>query len=290
MTWNIEVFNERNENEFHQGNPNGPRTDAQLDQLASRILGFDASVIALQEMNQVTALYDLRDRMNGGANGSWSVVANTGQQNALLYNDDKVDLVSSAFVLFKTGNGPELYPNEFGFRAPVTGVFTPEGQPDNPFRLIGIHGSFQTEEIRAAQGIWLAEYVDEFLTAPNETDQILLIGDMNGQAVAGDAPHDGIVSMGQLTNVSKSDDQGTTFGGQDIDSVYVTDAAAARLPDPTSYVIRADYYGETTTEFRATYSDHYPVFIDYVVSAIPEPGSSGCLLVSCLLLKRRRRC
>lgn len=148
MTWNLEVFNQRNANPQHAGNPNGPRTDDQLDELAARIVGFDASIIALQEMNQASALFDLRDRMNRDASGPWKVVAQfvtSEQQNAFLYNDDHVDLLSS------------------------------------------------------------------------------------------------------------------------------------------------DFYGETQSQFRATYSDHYPVFVDYRFVNVPEPNTVAVILMSNLLLFRRRR-
>ena len=83
VTWNLEVFNLRNADPMHASNPNGPRTEAQLDTLAQRVEGFEAAVIVLQEMNEYDALIDLRDRLNEGAPGSWQEGATPLQQNAL---------------------------------------------------------------------------------------------------------------------------------------------------------------------------------------------------------------
>ena len=145
VTWNLEVFNQRSANPFHKANPNGPRTADQLDKLAARIIGFDAAIIALQEMNDVPALYDLRDRMNGkqADDGPWKTLAlsdsTTRQQNAMLYDSRKVDLVSGEFAFSTPSAGG--YPHEFAYRSPVTGLFSPKGTAETTFRVIGIHGS-----------------------------------------------------------------------------------------------------------------------------------------------------
>ena len=269
VTWNLEVFNQRNTNPFHKANPNGPRTPAQLDKLAKRIIGFDAAIIALQEMNDVPALYDLRDRMNGGKTqqGPWHVYAlidaTTRQQNALLYDARKVDVTSLEFAFSTSSAG--TYPHEFAYRSPVTGVFSPKIAPDVKFRVIGLHGSWQTEEFRQNQGKWLNAWVTDLLSDPDHPREILLAGDMNGTNEPGDHPHEGIISGGHLTYVPKRNQDSTAIGGPAIDSFYVTEVARTKLSDPTSFVVRNDFYEESETEFRLLCSDHFPVYVDYFV-------------------------
>jgi len=268
MTWNLEVFNERNANDFHKSNPNGPRSDEELNLLARRMIGFDAAIIALQEMNQIAAIHDLRDRMNNMAGGGhpWKIFPpNTEdeQQNALLYNDDLVDLISSEFVLSTPSAGD--YPVESSYRAPVTGVFSADSNANSRFRVIGIHGSWQGESVREQQGPWLASYVADLLAKPEETRHIVLAGDMNGVAATGNSPHDGIVSGREMTYVSKSNGESTAIGEAMIDSFYVSKDTSTRLTSKKSFVIRPDFFGETIDQFRRSCSDHFPVFIEFSV-------------------------
>jgi len=269
VTWNLEVFNQRNTNPFHKGNPNGPRTPAQLNKLAKRIIGLKAAIISLQEMNDVPALYDLRDRMNGGkeAKGPWQVQAisdsTTRQQNALLWDDTKVALVNAGFAFSTPSAG--MYPHEFAYRSPVTCLFSPKGNPERKFRMIGIHGSWQTEDFRKDQGRWLSAYIADLLKDPNQPREIILAGDMNGTNAPGDEPHEGIISGGHMFYIPKRNKDDTAIGGPSIDSFYLTESARKKLTDPTSFVVRNDFYGESETEFRLVCSDHFPVFIDYFV-------------------------
>jgi hypothetical protein len=95
VTWNIQDFNETTTNRT-------ARTSAQLDSLARRIVGFDAAVIALNEINhgQLGALHDLRERMNAQVGSSrWQVLSSPytlpivgyTQTNAMLYDTSKVE-------------------------------------------------------------------------------------------------------------------------------------------------------------------------------------------------------
>lgn len=82
-------------------------------------------------------------------------------------------------------------------------------------------------------------------------------------------PHNGLVSGGDLSNVVKRNGDITTYAGNGtIDHIYVTPAARDRLSNPTSFVIRPEYYGESGEDFRATYSDHLPVFVDLSITAL----------------------
>lgn len=250
VAWNLEFFNSREP----------ARTSEQLDALAQRIIGTEAAVVALQEMNQIAALEDLRDRIGD----PWAVLTQAGQQNALLYDTSKVNISNGSFVFTHDG---VVYPYEAFYRSPVTAVFSPVGDPSVTFRLIGIHGSWQNSTYREEQGFWLSDYVHDLLADQNEPRSIILLGDYNGAIP--DPPHNGIVSDGDLSDVPKRNgDETTIYPDLKLDFIYATQEAKAQLTDPTSFVIRPEYYGETGEEFKAAHSDHLPVFIDYATVEI----------------------
>jgi len=277
VTWNLENFNDRG-TKTSGSNFLPDRTSAQLDLLAARIKGFDAAVIALQEIDQIPALNDLRTRLNAGG-GSWQVITESygglaPQQNALLYDSSKVNLISSSFVSTNPvpspnpNNIPSAYPT-WTFRSPVTAVFSPVGNSNQLFRVIGIHAHWSDPAIRNTEGYWLANYVHSLLAKPAETKGVLLMGDFNGatpvEGQTAPAPHNGLVSGGDLSNVVKRNgDAGTAT----VDHIYVTPAARDRLSNPTSFVIRPEYYGESGTDFRASCSDHLPVFVDFSITPL----------------------
>ena len=279
MTWNLEVFNIREESLVSEL---PDRTDAQLNALAERINSFGASVIALQEINDVPSLDDLKSRLNA-AGGTWQTISFSHilmqQQNAMLYDTSKVDLHSSEFVGAPViSDYPTAYPHENGYRAPVSAVFSPKDDSNNTFRVIGIHGSWQSAEYRSDQGEWLASYVAGLLADPDETDKIILAGDYNG--APGQSPLTEILAGGDLTFLPKSNQDGditTTHAGLSIDHICVSDAVLALMGKaPGSFVLRPEYYGESNDEFRLAYSDHLPVLADM---AVPEPTTVSLLLV-----------
>ena len=267
VSWNLEFFNDRS---AKTGGAEPDRTPAQLDVLAQRIRGFDAAVVVLQEMDQIAALNDLRNRMGA----DWAVFAGHvlglfPQQNALLYDTRKVDLLSAAFVRTHpvTNFTPLLYPT-WTYRCPVTGVFSPKGRSHETFRVIGIHGHYQDPEARKTEGYWLASYVSNLLVNPHETRRVILLGDFNGAPPA--APHNELVSAGNLRALAKRNgDLTTIYPDLKLDHIYVTDAARTRLTDPTAFVVRPEYYGETGPQFEAAHSDHLPVLMDYAVAEPP---------------------
>ena len=181
------------------------------------------------------------------------------QQNAFLYDSSKVNLHSAEFVS-KSKGSTELYPTHT-FRAPATAVFSPKRRRAEKFRVINIHGHWEDENIRNDEGHWLAGYVESLLSARSETKHIVLVGDFNGIVPA--APHNGICSKGQLTMIPKRNGYATVVSGfLDIDHIYVTDSTKALLTDPSCFVVKPPHYGESVQAFRATCSDHLPVFIE----------------------------
>jgi len=236
VTWNLENFNDRG-TKTSGSNFLPDRTSAQLDLLAARIKGFDAAVIALEEIDQIPAQNDLPTRLNAGG-GSWQVITESygglaPQQNALIYDSSKVNLISSNFV--STNPVPSPNPNnipasysEWTYRSPVTAVFSPVGSSNQLFRVIGIHAHWSDPAIRNTEGYWLANYVASLLAKPSETKNVLLMGDFNGatpvEGQTAPAPHNGLVSGSDLSNVVKRNGDITMYAGTaTVDHIYVVD-------------------------------------------------------------------
>jgi hypothetical protein len=160
-----------------------------------------------------------------------------------------------------------VYPVESAYRAPVTAVFSSsQHSSDFRFRVVGIHGSWQGPDVRSQQGAWLNAYFSDLVERPDEPDEILLIGDMNGAPTSGQAPHDDIVAGGRMLYVPKGNGEATAIGGATIDHAYLSLDALPFLVDNFTTVLREDFYTESPEEFRRIVSDHYPVYFDYRIA------------------------
>jgi endonuclease/exonuclease/phosphatase family metal-dependent hydrolase len=131
-----------------------------------------------------------------------------------------------------------------------------------PFRVIGIHCHWNDANIRAAEGSWLRDRIIEMLQDPDEPHDIILLGDLNGSPSS--APHPQLQEGNILHLLPKENGNVTHVNGtSQIDHCYVTQDATDKLPKKSAFVIRPEYYGETPSQFDETYSDHYPIFIDF---------------------------
>ena len=202
----------------------------------------------------------------------WDEGPEVGGPHAPYYQSQRLDryraaveeLLSGGFAYALTSVQVDPYPTRT-FRSPVWGIFAPRSDTGMSFRVIGIHAHWRDAHIREEEGKWLATYVSGLLDNPNDTDQIILLGDYNGEVPK--APHDGLVAGGDLRIVPKRNGDATAVNGRSkIDHIYVTEAAQRHLSEPTAFVIRPEHYGETGAAFRQTYSDHLPVFVDYKIS------------------------
>ena len=272
MAWNIEFLNTRSP----------PRTAQQLDLLAQRIAGFDAWVMALQEISQHSVLQDLATNVGP----TWRIVVGaSGQQEVLLYDESKLTLVSGGTLGNLSSPPYTPYPAPWE-RTPASGVFVPAGGGD-PFRVISVHCDSFRSTIREAEGQWLHEKVLEFLDTPGEPEDIFVLGDYNGGQ--GSPPHPTLLQSGTLRFLPKENWMGGTAvlnWGVDIDHCSATQGALDRLPKPSVFVVRCGDYGETPYEFEAAYSDHYPIVVDLNV---PEPAALSLLALGVLGLRRRLR-
>jgi endonuclease/exonuclease/phosphatase family metal-dependent hydrolase len=268
MSWNIEFFNTRTP----------PRTAEQLDLLAQRIAGFDAGVMALQEIWELSVLRDIAAKLGP----TWKVISTSGQRNAILYDESKVILVSGG-TLTKLSVPPYTsHPGKAVGDRPVTGVFKPVGGGD-PFRVIGVHCHPSDSANRVAEGQWLHDQTAAFLNTIGEPKDIFVLGDYNEQP--GGAVFTTLLQDDVLNLLPNENGIGTYVGTySDIDHCSVTQGGLDRLPKPSSFVVRSWDYGESPEDFQATYSDHYPIVVDLNV---PEPATMSLLVLGGLAVIRR---
>jgi len=245
VSWNIENLGTRDPR----------RTQQQITAIAQRILTFDASVLLVQEIFDDSLLEQIRSYLGP----SWEMYY-SGMENALLYDESKVELLSSE-ILVSLQNPPyTLYPGR-DFSKPVSGVFRPVRMYAEPFRVIGIHCYHADAGVRTAEGNWLRARIIELLDTPGESRDIILMGDHNGSP--GSPPHPALQQGNILHLLPKQNGDVTDVSGRQIDHCYVTQSAKGKIPSQSTFVIRPEHYGETNDQFRATYSDHYPIYVDF---------------------------
>lgn len=245
VCWNIERLGTRNPR----------RTQEQISAIARRILTFNASVLALQEIDDVSVLEDVRGQLGA----SWKIYC-SGMENALVYDENKVELLWGEILNNLEYRPYPVYPG-MDYSRPVSGVFRPVRMYAEPFRVIGIHCYYGDVDVRTAEGTWLRTRVIELLARPGEGDDIILMGDCNGRA--GSPPHPSLEEGNVLYRLDKENGDVTTVNDRQVDHFYVTESVKDNLLEESAFVIRPEHYGETAASFRETYSDHYPVVVDF---------------------------
>jgi endonuclease/exonuclease/phosphatase family metal-dependent hydrolase len=269
MSWNIEFLNTRTP----------PRTADQLDLLAQRIAGFDAGIIALQEITQLSVLEDIAANLGP----TWEVLSTSGQQTAILYDQSKVTLISGGTLTTLSASPYTTYPGVSN-RKPITGVFEPVGGGD-PFRVIGVHCHPSDWSTSQAEGQWLNEELRALLDAADGPEDIFVVGDYNNSSLSG--PMITELLQGDVVSLLRRDGgQTMVLSSVVLDYCAVTPGALARVPKASSFAVNCMDYGESPEDFEATYSDHYPIVVDLNV---PEPATLALLALSGSMLLRRQK-
>lgn len=232
---------------------------------------FEASVIAVQERN-ASDLHNLAVRMSLFS-GQWKAVAWEGIDQAFLYNDENIDLLESrtlanSLAKIEDNGLPISYPQRtYSQYVPVEMVFQPEGSTNNDTQisLLSVHPLYAYEEERLKQAKWLSFYVYDWLAAHSNQGKIIVAGDFNA------APWS---QTGQNMLYKKGPLYIPRLNGYSsyYDHIYANQKVMDRVVNKTSFVITPSQYGEDASSFfkeqigedwYMTYSDHYPVFIDY---------------------------
>ena len=256
------------------------RTEDQLVLLAERMASFDAAVIALQEMLDKSTLEHVADLM-----GPEYVPVYAGTDTALMYDSSKVMMLESE-ELTKLAQPPyssfeEDFPEAEGWDRPFaptiryffTGVFQPVQGRFARFRVISCHNHWNCSTCKQYEGRAASMYVSELLETPGETPYIFLPGDYNSGTNGAPIPQ--YRENPLLEELEKSNEPVTSAWGGNPDHVFVTVPTLDLLPDPTVFVMAPSYFGETVEEFKATYSDHFPLYADFVPPELPPPSASA---------------
>ncbi len=244
----------------HLGGREPLRTSEQIDFIANRIKTFDASLLALQEIDFSYPLEQIRDILGE----SWEVFQvkqndppYKNNMNALLYDTSKLEPVRlekwDALI-----NAPtNVYPGREDAR-PVSGVFRTKTQPSFTFRIVGIHFHWADTAMRNAEGKWIGDRIKELLAISNETKNIILLGDFN-ESTGG--AHSYLNDF--LYLLPKQNGDVTVVNGTNkLDWIYITPELKNRVTKNSCFVIRPYHYKESEAEFKENYSDHFPIFMD----------------------------
>ncbi|MBJ6369612.1 endonuclease/exonuclease/phosphatase family protein [Snuella sedimenti] len=252
VTWNVKFLGRRTP----------LRTDAELKIMADRIRNWDASVIALQEIQNNKRIHGLVELLGPewkvNPEAGWDPGRRQEDETCLIWNTSKVTCIQYKAWL-------EGYP--YTNRPPFSGIFKPIKGGDS-FVVISNHaypgGSEKADEHRKNQGAFYRELVKKMLKDTVYPKTIFLVGDLNGSP--GKSPHTTIQPKNEkklLHLIGKSDKKGTVAGGSsDIDHIYASNSAWSRVANKVSYVIRSEHYNESATTFEQICSDHLPVFVD----------------------------
>ena len=153
LTWNIEHF---------------PKNNNTIDTLSTVISELYVDIIALQEIESTSALYELRDQLGDNwsayrsdANSSWGELS-------YLINTDYVDIVQNPYTILNQ------YEYEFAWRTPYVLKIS---YNNDFYTLINIHYKCcdGSEERRLQSSI----YLDQYISNNFSNDKVILLGDFN---------------------------------------------------------------------------------------------------------------
>ena len=247
----------------HLGARKPLRTSEQITFIANRIETFDASVLALQEIDISYPLEHIRDILGE----SWEVFQvkqndppYKNNMNALLYDKSKVELLRLE-KWDRLINAPDnVYPGREDAR-PISGVFRTKTQPSFTFRIVGIHFHWADTVMRNAEGKWIGDRIKELLAISDETKNIILLGDFN-ESIGG--AHNNLDDFLYLLP-KENGDVTVVHGTNKLDWIYITPELRNRVAKNSCFVIRPHHYNESEAEFKENYSDHFPVLMDFKV-------------------------
>ena len=153
LTWNIEHF---------------PKNNNTIDTLSTVISELYVDIIALQEIESTSALYELRDQLGDNwsayrsdANSSWGELS-------YLINTDYVDIIQNPYTILNQ------YEYEFAWRTPYVLKIS---YNNDFYTLINIHYKCcdGSEERRLQSSI----YLDQYISNNFSNDKVILLGDFN---------------------------------------------------------------------------------------------------------------
>jgi endonuclease/exonuclease/phosphatase family metal-dependent hydrolase len=218
------------------------------------MIEFDASLFVLQEIYDLEVMGEIASYFPD----SWRVT-NAGKEHVFFYDTNEIELLSWETLSHLSKEPYTEYPGKDSSK-PMMGMFRWAGIYSEPFCVISIHCKANDKTMQRAEGKWLLARVIELLDSGDVGREITVIGDTNGEP--DNVPSTELVEGGVLYRLDNVNGEETDTRGRRVDHCYVTEDSHARIKDEKAAVFGPAYYGETRTEFRDTYSDHYPLLVD----------------------------
>jgi endonuclease/exonuclease/phosphatase family metal-dependent hydrolase len=261
--WNLEHFGSRND---------PPRTDEDVQAIADFIRDLDVQVLAVSEINGEKPLGELVKRIGP----EWKFVLGTsgqvGQEGqvapGVLWDDSRVEMLGAGELseLSERGASGLVF-----HRAPVVATFRDRaGGPD--FRVVSVHlKAGRTPEDfdrRTEEGKSLRSYLEQLVSAENQDDDIVVLGDFNHDPSAAEAD---AWTDGGFAKILTGRGRSIIHFDRQIDHA---------VPIGTFEEIRESSFKVHNTEglrdpgnWRRQYSDHFPVTIELEPLSDDDPTS-----------------
>lgn len=290
--WNLEHFGKRKVEP--RWSPNGPRTAADIAQIAAFIQAEGFDLLALAEINGVAPL----KRLAGKLGARWRfVIGETGDLGreqigvGFLWNSARVQLVEAAEMRDLPSQVPDAAERSGKLsilhRKPANAVFrvVRDGRDTLDFRLIAVHlkasRGERNERKRRAEVQQLRTYIESLQADPQQDQDIIVLGDFNHSY---GAPAYQSFTAGDLVHYLRGDGSPTIVHFDDpIDHIAVTKGIREEVV-PGSFRVHntAVPYGKAEAavvdaakrSWRKVYSDHFPVSVELDASRDRDPEAN----------------
>ncbi|HEX5052789.1 MAG TPA: endonuclease/exonuclease/phosphatase family protein [Planctomycetota bacterium] len=253
-----------------------PRTDDDLAAIGAKIRSLGVAVLAVQEicgegpLRSVAAGAGPAWRWALGTTGGWDD-GKTAQNIGFLYDDAVVELLGAEELL---SFPRELEGVPIFHRVPVTACFRVRATGFD-FRMVTVHlkaGRAQKDQQkRRLEATTLHDWVAQLESAPNEDQDIVVLGDFNSTYQA--EPETLLEKGGALQYLMPARPTPTIMHFADpIDQVAVAPGFTELQKD--SMTVHDDQGGLDKNAWRKTYSDHFPVTVRVDAAADRDPTAT----------------
>jgi len=248
------------------------RTPEQLDALAALMADFGAAVFALQEIRVKSVLDEVVQDM-----GPQFAAAYEESDNSFVYDQTKVRLLEYVTLRFLCEPPYSTYYTDYPaatyhpfqptIRYLTTAVFEAVDGQSLPFRVISCHNHWTCNPCRTYEGIAERMYIEELLQGADETPYVFLAGDYNASSSYA-SPHVDLLASEFIVKLPEQNGRPLK-----IDYIYSTTTTLPLVPTGGMFFTQASDFGLSETNFKNTYSDHMPTFVDFIPEPIPPPSA-----------------
>jgi endonuclease/exonuclease/phosphatase family metal-dependent hydrolase len=271
-TWNLEFLGATGN--FRNNLP--PRTAADHAAIGKKLVELGVAVVAVQEINDDATLQQVANgagptwRTVLGQSGSWDD-GKTAQHSGFVYDSAVLELLFAEEV--------HTLPREFGgkpifHRVPLTAAFRHRSSGAD-FRLVTVHfkagQKADDQHKRRGEAEALAGWLEALRTVPNEDPDVLLLGDFN--STYGTEPQLRLEQGGGFQYLVPATPGPTIMHfAEPIDQIVAAAGCAELRRD--SMQIDNDCDAMPKERWRQTYSDHFPVTVELLLSSDDDPAAA----------------